>query len=409
MKRTVYPRSLIPLSRFMSFRKRLVIQFTGYEGLHPKAVRVRHAQALKDFDRLWHAKTKVPPMKDESDDCGTLTATTQGNGWQTETEFCQFGTADIFDDYAARSTPMRMLTGFRAFMNIFFTGTLLRYLLTSWRFVMFFMWPFLLSIVIIAIAALIASAPMLAGFPYWNLVWSLPLAAVIATLLVRWPGDRFFMSYLLDDWSAAYDRIHNRNDKLKARRRAFAEALKKKIEESNADEVIIVAHSLGTVPAVEALADVQRECPDLLTKQPVSMLAIGSCLLMIALHPKARGLREDVRVLFNESPVLWSEFQVLTDIIHFYGSDPAKALKIRPQNRPLINRIRFKNVHSENRYRRSKGNFFLMHLLYMRGAEKKNFYDFGMFLHGPFLFRELMTTHNDKAAPLDEEGRLINL
>ncbi|QWK77117.1 alpha/beta hydrolase [Ochrobactrum sp. BTU1] len=392
----------------MSFHKRLVIQFTGYEGLHPKAVRVRHAQALKDFDRLWHAKTKLPPMKDESDDCGSLTATTNGNGWQTETEFCQFGTADIFDDYAARSTPMRMLTGFRAFMNIFFTGTLLRYLLTSWRFVMFFMWPFLLSIVIIAIAALIASAPMLAGFPSWNLVWSLPLAAVIATLLVRWPGDRFFMSYLLDDWSAAYDRIYSRNDKLKARRRAFAEALKKKIEESNADEVIIVAHSLGTVPAVEALADVQHERPDLLTKQPVSMLAIGSCLLMIALHPKARDLLEDVGVVMNESPVLWSEFQVLTDIIHFYGSDPAKALKIKAENPPLIHRIRFKNVHSENRYKRSKGNFFLMHLLYMRGAEKKNFYDFGMFLHGPFFFRELMTTHKDKAAPLDEEGRLQN-
>jgi hypothetical protein len=392
----------------MSFHKRLVIQFTGYEGLHPKAVRVRHAQALKDFDRLWHAKTKLPPMKDESDDCGSLTATTNGNGWQTETEFCQFGTADIFDDYAARSTPMRMLTGFRAFMNIFFTGTLLRYLLTSWRFVMFFMWPFLLSIVIIAIAALIASAPMLAGFPSWNLVWSLPLAAVIATLLVRWPGDRFFMSYLLDDWSAAYDRIYSRNDKLKARRRAFAEALKKKIEESNADEVIIVAHSLGTVPAVEALADVQRERPDLLTNQPVSMLAIGSCLLMIALHPKARDLREDVRVVMNESPVLWSEFQVLTDIIHFYGSDPAKALKIKAEKPSLIHRIRFKNVHSENRYKRSKGNFFLMHLLYMRGAEKKNFYDFGMFLHGPFFFRELMTTHKDKAAPLDEEGRLQN-
>ncbi|MGC0053617.1 alpha/beta hydrolase [Brucella pituitosa] len=391
----------------MSLRKRLVIQFTGYEGLHPKAVRIRHAQALKDFDRLWKAKTKLSPMIDEPNDCGTLIATTQGNGWQTETEFCQFGTADIFDDYAARSTPKRMLTGFYAFMNIVFTGTLLRYLRTSWRFVMFFMWPFLLSIVIIATAALIASAPMLADFPLWNLVWSLPLAAVIATLLVRWPGDRFFMSYLLDDWSAAYDRIHNRNEKLVRRRKAFAEALKKKIEESGADEVIIVAHSLGTVPAAEALADVQRERPDLLRKQPVSLLGIGSCLLMIALHPKARSLREDVRVVMEESPVLWSEFQVLTDIIHFYGSDPAKTLKIKTTNPPLIHRIRFKNVHSENRYKRSKGNFFLMHLLYMRGAEKKNFYDFGMFLHGPFFFRELMTTYKDKAAPLDEEGRLL--
>ncbi|AAL53573.1 hypothetical protein P053_00392 [Brucella abortus 01-4165] len=96
----------------MLLLKRLVIQFTGYEGLHPKAVRVRHAQALKDFDRLWNARTRLPPMQDEPNDCGTLAATTQGNGWRTETEFCQFGTADIFDDYAARTTPKRMLTGF---------------------------------------------------------------------------------------------------------------------------------------------------------------------------------------------------------------------------------------------------------------------------------------------------------
>ncbi|MFK0684234.1 alpha/beta hydrolase [Ochrobactrum sp. BD67] len=390
----------------MPLRKRLVIQFTGYEGLHPKAVRVRHAQALKDFDRLWNARTKLPPMVEEPDDCGTLAAITTGNGWQTETEFCQFGTADIFDDYAARSTPKRMLTGFHAFLNILFTGTLWRYLRTSWRFVLFFLWPFLLSLAILAVAALIVFAPMAAGFSALHLFWSVPLAAFLATLLVRKPGDRFFMSYLLDDWSAAYDRIHGRNEKLSQRRKAFTEALKRKIEESQADEVIIVAHSLGTVPAVEALADLQRERPDLLTRQPVSLLAIGSCLMMIALHPRAKSLREDVRVVIEESPVLWSEFQVLTDIIHFYGSDPAKVLKLKTNNPPLIHRIRFKHVHSENRYKRSKGNFFLMHLLYMRGAEKKNFYDFGMFLHGPFLFRELMTEHKGKAAPLDEEGRL---
>ncbi len=209
-------------------------------------------------------------------------------------------------------------------MNILLTGTLWRYLTTSWRFVMFFLWPFLLSLVILGVAGLIVAAPLIAGFSAIHLIWSVPLAAFIATLLVRKPGDRFFMSYLLDDWSAAYDRIHGRNEKLNQRRKAFAEALKRKIEASDADEIVIVAHSLGTVPAIKALADLQRERPDLLARKPVSLLAIGSCLMMIALHPKAKSLREDVRVVMQESPVLWSEFQVLTDIIHFYGCDPAR-------------------------------------------------------------------------------------
>src|SRR5690606_36694496 len=109
----------------------------------------------------------------------------------------------------------------------------------------------------------------------------------------------------------------------------FSEALKRKIEESQADEVNIVAHSVGTVPAVEALADLQRERPDLLTRQPVSLLAIGSCLMMIALHPRAKSLREDVLVVIEESPVPLLEFQALTDIIQFHGSDPAMVLKLK--------------------------------------------------------------------------------
>src|SRR5690606_36157587 len=160
-----------------------------------------------DFDRLWNARTKLPPMVEEPDDCGTLAAITTGNGWQTETEFCQFGTADIFDDYAARSTPKRMLTGFQAFLNILFTGTLWRYLRTSWRFVLFFLWPFLLSLAILAVAALIVFAPMAAGFSALHLFWSVPLSAFLSSLLVLKPGARSFMSDLLASWYASSDRF----------------------------------------------------------------------------------------------------------------------------------------------------------------------------------------------------------
>lgn len=104
-----------------------------------------------------------------------------------------------------------------------------------------FPWPFLLSLAILAIAALLAFAPMATGLSALHLLWSVPLAAVVATLLVRKPGDRFHV-YLLDDWSAAYDPYpRSASEKLNQRRKAFAEALKQKIEASNADEVVIVA------------------------------------------------------------------------------------------------------------------------------------------------------------------------
>ncbi|RCS24057.1 alpha/beta hydrolase [Phyllobacterium salinisoli] len=390
----------------MIVKKRLVLNFTGYEGLHPNAVRGRHMQAIADFDRLWHSHTRATPMQTGDAGCGAMQLTTQGTNWQTEVEFCQFGTADIFDDYAKRSTTARLLTGLRAFIDILLTGTLWRYARTSWRFVLFFLWPFGMTLALVGLAALIATLPFILGLGPLHLIWSLPLAIAGGAVLMRWPGKKFFLSYLLDDWSAAYDRIHAGNPKLNERRQEFAAILAQKLRETNADEIVIVGHSLGTVPAVEAIAAVRRSHPELLERQPVSLLSIGSCLLMLAFHPKAKSLREDIRLVMQDTPVLWAEFQALTDIIHFYGSDPAQALAIAPTNKPVISRIRFKNVHSESRYKRAKGNFFKMHLLFLKGAQKRNAYDIGMFLHGPFTLRDLVTVHKGTAAPLDEEGRL---
>ncbi|WP_420961180.1 alpha/beta hydrolase [Brucella sp. IR073] len=392
----------------MTVKKRLVLNFTGYEGLHPGAVRGRHMQALADFDKLWHVRTKASAMKAEEAGCGVMDVTAEGADWETQVEFCQLGTADIFDDYARRSTLARLATGMRAFLNILFTGTLWRYAMTSWRFVVFFLWPFGLTLAILALAALIAALPAILSLNALNFLWSLPLGVTAGAALVRWPGRKFFLSYLLDDWSAAYDRIYATNPKLNARRQEFAGLVARKLRETDADEVIIVGHSLGTVPAVEAIADIARDNPKLLKKQPVSLLSIGSCLLMIAFHPKAKSLRKDIRLVIQETPVLWAEFQALTDIIHFYDSDPAAALKIAPVNPPVISHIRFKHVHSESRYKRAKGNFFKMHLLFLKGAQKRNAYDIGMFLHGPFALRELVTRYKGKPAPLDGEGRLGN-
>lgn len=385
----------------MNIQKRLVVQFTGYEGLHAKAIRGRHIQAVNDFDKLWQVKSTIGPISRASDFTSAMHVTCKAKNWQTETEFCQFSSAEIYDHYAERNTLTRIVTGFRAFANIVLTGTLYRYACNSWRFVLFFLWPFLLSAALIAITGLIAAAPLIAGFSSLHLLWSVPLSLIIASVLIRHPGEKVFFSYLLDDWAAAYDRIKSKSPLLQAQRKDFADTLTSKLDQTDAQEVIIFAHSLGSVQAIEALADVWRERPDLLRKTPVSLLITGSCLLMIALHPRAKKLREDVRLIMEESPVIWTEIQVLTDIIHFYGSNPAKALKINPRQKPLIHKMRFKHMHSEKRYQRAKGNFFRMHLLYLKGAQIKNFYDPGMMLHGPFSLQYLVSEQWGQPAPIE--------
>ncbi|MEP7454256.1 alpha/beta hydrolase [Phyllobacterium sp. SB3] len=390
----------------MSVKKRLVINFTGYEGLHPDAVRGRYLNSSGDFNRLWKTTTNAGAMVGEGPDIATMRIETAGANWNTETEFCQYGTADIFDDYSARNIIMRFATGLMAFIDILLSGTFYRYMRTSWRFCLFFMWPFALACLITLVVLGVGLSPVWAGFNPWHMMWSIPLALIVCRVLVRWPGDKIFFSYLLDDWAAASDRIHGRNRNLIQRRRDFADHLIRKLRTSDADEVVIISHSLGTVPAVEAIADVWRKEPELLKNRPMSLVAAGSCLLMIALHPQAKALKEDVRIVMQETPVFWAEFQTISDIIHFYKSNPAEALGIEPRTQPTIRRIKFKNVHKPARYARAKKNFFKMHLLFLKGAQIRNTYDMGMFVQGPFMFAKLMTEYDGEAAPLDAEGRI---
>ncbi|SDO17200.1 alpha/beta hydrolase [Phyllobacterium sp. OV277] len=389
----------------MAVKKRLVINFTGYEGLHPDAVRGRYLNSAADFNSLWHAKTKASPMLPEGPNIASMRLETSGANWAVETEFCQYGTADVFDAYSARNVVARFATGLMAFLDILLTGTFWRYLRTSWRFCIFFMWPFVLTCFISLVALLVGLGPLFGGFSSYHMIWTVPLALIMARLLIRWPGEKVFLSYLLDDWAAASDRIYSRNPALLARRKAFAEHLTRKLQETDADEVVIIGHSLGTVPAVEAIADVWRSAPQLIKQQPISLFSIGSCLLMIAFHPRATQLREDIRVVLQETPVFWAEYQTIADIVHFYKSNPAKALGIIPRNEPLIRRIRFKHIHSAKRYARARKNFFKMHLLFLKGAQIRNPYDMGMFVQGPFAFQALV--ENDSAAPLDDAGRLV--
>ena len=139
----------------MAVKKRLVINFTGYEGLHPDAVRGRYLNASADFNTLWHTKTKAGPMQPEGPNIASMQLDTTGANWTVETEFCQYGTADIFDAYSARNVVTRFATGLMAFLDILITGTFWRYLRTSWRFCIFFMWPFALTCFISLVALLI--------------------------------------------------------------------------------------------------------------------------------------------------------------------------------------------------------------------------------------------------------------
>src|SRR4029434_10671767 len=126
-------------------------------------------------------------MVREGQNIASMQIKTSGANWQTETEFCQYGAADIFDAYATRNVATRFATGLMAFLDILLTGTFWRYLRTSWRFCIFLMWPFALACFITLVTIGVGLFPLFAGYSALHLLWTIPLALTIGRLLIHWP------------------------------------------------------------------------------------------------------------------------------------------------------------------------------------------------------------------------------
>ena len=80
----------------------------------------------------------------------------------------------------------------------------------------------------------------------------------------------------------------------------------------------------------------------------------------------------------------WLDVQSLTDILNFYGSEPAQAAH-RPRPVPMQNttKVRFRNQLGEATYRAIKRDFFRVHRQFVFGVERRSHYSYHAILLGP--------------------------
>src|SRR5829696_1362102 len=71
--------------------------------------------------------------------------------------------------------------------------------------------------------------------------------------LLQWPGRRLFVQHLLDDWIFARRYIHGEHAVLGPRLDRVAKRLCEAARASEADEVLVLGHSLGAVLAIDLL------------------------------------------------------------------------------------------------------------------------------------------------------------
>lgn len=290
----------------------------------------------------------------------------------TETELHIDSLDAIAATYAAHPRFRRIASGYRALFDFAVTGTAWRFARTSWRYVIFYLFPFLLPLL----------ALMLAGAA-WRISGGSPLglaAGVVAAVAIAWVALRYLhLMLVMDDWAFARDLAHGKQPAFEAAIDRLAASTMRRADEGTVDEIIIAAHSMGAMAAVALCARILRSSRPL---PPIGLLTVGSSLMKVALHPQADWLRRDVETI-SQHGAPWLEVQSLTDPIHFYKSHPLSSLGIADNGSVQVMRVRFRDQLDPARYDRIKRDFFAVHRQFVSGVDRASDYAFHAILCGP--------------------------
>ncbi|MGI6853423.1 lipase [Mesorhizobium sp. 1B3] len=373
--------------------RRGVFFIGGYDPKTPEAFFDRLTREIARFEKTWDVSAEVSPIDVSADgEVGRVTIRTTAREWAVETDFNFFVLDKIVLGDFARPLPVRLWKYLVTFADYVASGTFFRMARASWRFSLYFLYPFAL-LMLFAVAAWLVAGWMEAGgmLPGGALVEILLGVALffglLATLGKRWP-----VTHLMDLWSFSRNYLRGKRPDAEAFLARCGKAVASEAHRRGFDEILLVGHSTGGALALDIAAEALKADP-LLTARgaEVCVLTLGSTALKVGLHPAGGLFRRKVQALVDDGRLDWLEVQCLTDVINFYKCDPIEKMKLEPRHSgrtfPVIWQVRVRDMLESAVYKRVKRNFFRVHYQYIFGNTKQYFYDFFMICCGPLPLR----------------------
>lgn len=368
---------------------RHVVHIGGYHPIDPQQAFTRASWDFSRFCTLW---TLSGTLTSEGPACGNAVVwnvSLAGKDWQKHTHYHFFRWDDLIAEERQRHWLSRLPLGLWALMDFMLGGVILRYLATSWRYTLFFLYP------LIILAVFAGLSWFVAGFAASGLV---RIAVAMALFAAALPvlGNRIYLDHLLDDWIHARQLVRAPAEKVDERLDGLAKELA-----GAGGELLIVGHSLGAVLAIHLVAKlVDRGFPG-----KIRFASVGSSILKIGLHRRAARLRQQVAKVAGSGQLIWVDFQALNDVMNFYKSEPVAALGLAaPPAQTSI--VRFRAAVAPERYRRLERNFFKLHNQFVGSNDTKSRYDFQMLTLGPFSLEALVRSDDGALSLLDGDGGL---
>jgi hypothetical protein len=385
--------------------KRLVFHVGGYDPITPHAgAHRRFVREIQRFGLTWSVQSSIDTLH-EGIDQTNWSVTTQGPNWQVETDYRLVRWDDVIESYHHQTIWRRIPLGILAFLDFVGAGALRGYLRTNWHYAGFFLYPFV-------VLGLLMAASVVAGFFAFRLSESPSIAIGSACLalaaLLAGPWRQLHLGPLFDDWIFSRDYIRSGNPTIEQRLDRLAAEIVSAAGNSDADELLVIGHSLGAVIAVDLLDRALRLDPRLGTRETqVTFLTIGSSVLKIGLHRGARRFRAALERVARAPGIFWGDYQARIDIMNFYDTNPMAEMSLPTGNSPVVRLVEFSRTLDHAMYRRIRLRFYRIHCQFISGNDRRALYDYFMLVCGPVSAKHQTLATDGALSMIAENGALV--
>ncbi|GIQ78969.1 hypothetical protein [Bradyrhizobium sp. RD5-C2] len=373
-------------------RRRHVFHVGGYDPITPEQQVERLRRSLSSFDRIWGTSSRLSEISNTSAIDASCNVEAWGPNWKTSITFEMLRWDDLIRCDSKVGLVPRLVQSVRALFDFIITGTLFRYAIASWKYALFFVFPYccLLLIALCSVGLSYLVIGPLHATLWVELLLGIFLSLAIFVSAVLWIGPKRRINHILDDAIFSHEFLYGRRSELDARLDDFAELIAKRAQAAKVDEILIVGHSLGAALTIAAVARALKLDPLLETRGPkLCILTVGATIPKFALHPMGGQIREAAQLVAGTTAIDWVEYQARDDAISFYRFDPVTLKRTSRDysgEHPKIRRVQIHSMISPIRFRRHRFDFMQIHYQFLMGNDQRSVYDYCMITCGPLEF-----------------------
>ncbi|EAJ0340224.1 DUF829 domain-containing protein [Campylobacter lari] len=177
----------------------------------------------------------------------------------------------------------------------------------------------------------------------------------------------------------------NSQGELELRMDDFARVIFEKLKENTNDknyELILSAHSVGTVLCINVLAKVLGKCEkENISFENLKVLTLGECIPLVSYQKRSFEFRKDLEYLGSKN-LIWYDFTSIIDGACFAQVDFIRTSGVKAQFSPKYLSAKFHTLYKSKDYKKIKKDKYKAHFLYLFATQIQGVYNFFEFIIG---------------------------